>query len=62
MITYIKEAKQYEKEIIQKYVAKCYILYGSAIITFILNYDDIYIRTYILTCFLTILYRISIKP
>ncbi|PBC25368.1 60S ribosomal protein L11 [Apis cerana cerana] len=32
MITYIKEAKQYEKEIIQKYVAKCYILYGSAII------------------------------
>ncbi|XP_031367569.1 odorant receptor 67a-like [Apis dorsata] len=32
MITYIKEAKQYEKEIMQKYVAKCYILYGSAII------------------------------
>lgn len=32
MITYIKEAKKYEKKIIQKYITKCYILYGSAII------------------------------
>lgn len=32
MMTYVKEAKQYEREILQKYVAKCQMFYECAII------------------------------
>lgn len=32
MVTYVKEAQQYEREIFCKYIAKCSILYGSCML------------------------------
>lgn len=32
MITYVKEAQQYEKKIFHKYIKKCYTFYGYSIV------------------------------